>query len=68
MAADAYAYDLLSLDDTGARSWLGRCHRDCFFAQGKGMRIPADGTLRFELVAISKGGLRSAPALASARV
>ncbi|MBQ1444608.1 MAG: hypothetical protein IIZ13_12245 [Renibacterium sp.] len=62
-AADAYAYDVFNVDTAGAKTWLGRCHRDCFFAEN--VAIPANKTMNFELVAISPDGTRSAPAKAS---
>lgn len=55
-SSDAYAYDVFVVDGQ-TRSWLGRCHRDCFFATG--VAIPSNRTLNFALEAISKGGTRS---------
>lgn len=62
-APDAYAYDLFSSNDSGGKTWLGRCHRNCFFAEN--VPVPTSKTLNFELVAIATDGTRSAPAKAS---
>lgn len=62
-ATEAYAYDIFNTEASGAKTWLGRCHRDCLFAEN--VAIPENKTMNFELVAITKDGTRSAPAKAS---
>lgn len=62
-ADDAYAYDIFSAEAAGTRTWLGRCHRDCFFAEK--VAIPENKTMNFELVAISLDGSRSSSAKAT---
>ncbi|WP_394939562.1 hypothetical protein [Psychromicrobium sp. YIM B11713] len=61
-AADGYAYDIFAVNGS-KRSWLGRCHRDCFFVAKTA--LPSDRKLNFELVAIAKDGGRSTAATAS---
>ncbi|WP_026531245.1 endo-beta-N-acetylglucosaminidase [Haematomicrobium sanguinis] len=61
LAKDAYAYDVLAVQ-SGSKTWLGRVHRDCFFAAG----LDAQPGSTFELVAIGENGARSDAAQAQA--
>ncbi|WP_285725803.1 endo-beta-N-acetylglucosaminidase [Psychromicrobium xiongbiense] len=61
LAGDAYAYDVFLIGSGEGKTWLGRCHRDCFFAEG--ISVPTSGRLNFTLEAIAKDGTRSAPAV-----
>ena len=60
LQSDAAGYDVLQIGN-GASTWLGRVHRDVFFAESVD---PAAGR-KFQLVAFGADAHRSAPAIAS---
>ncbi|MBG0737982.1 hypothetical protein IV500_00815 [Paeniglutamicibacter antarcticus] len=64
LSADAYTHDVFTAGPGGERNWLGRVHRDVFYAGG--VPVPANGQLWFELVPISVDGSRGTAAVAAA--
>ncbi|WP_164233703.1 endo-beta-N-acetylglucosaminidase [Microbacterium hydrocarbonoxydans] len=57
---DAAGYDVLQVG-SGSTTWLGRVHRDVFFAEA----VDLSAGRRFQLVAVGADAHRSAPATAS---